>query len=256
MTQPGLPVFRIINLDRSPERMDQVRQSARTYDIPVERVPAVDGATLDPAAHPDVDVRRFARANGRPIMAGEVGCYLSHMRALEQVAEGADAVAVICEDDVVFGPDTARFVAELAKLDGWDVVKLFSFRNRGFVVHRVIDTDHAIGRCIHGPVGSSAGYAVTREGARRLLRALKPMFVPYDVALERGWNGQVRFFMVDNPVIGLQPGNKSTIVAKGGYRRTKFPFYRRLSTLRFRAGEYARRTHFALSPSTLRGIVS
>jgi glycosyl transferase family 25 len=246
-----VPVY-IINLDRSPDRFARVEESASRSGIRIERVAAVEGAALDLALEPNVDAATFSRVNGRPLLAGEAGCYLSHIKAIEIFAESGAPMALICEDDVDFTPDTMTFMQDLAQIKGWDVVKLYSFRTHGFRAHEHTAHGFAIGRCVAGPVGSSAAYAISHDGVCRLLASLKPMIVPYDVALERGWHGQVRFFMTDRRAIALQPEQPSTITSDEGYRRGKYPFYRRIGTLLFRASEYIRRARFAQSDGGLR----
>lgn len=244
-----IPVF-VINLDRSPDRYARVAESAERQRIHIERVPGVDGAALDLATLAGVDAQGFSRVNGRPMMPGEAGCYLSHIKAIRAFLDSGSDLALICEDDVDFTSDTMPFMRDLATLDGWDVVKLFSFRVHGFRNHERTAHGFAIGRCVAGPVGSSAAYAVSREGAARLLKSLEPMIVPYDVALERGWHGGVRFFMTQQSAIALQPEQPSTI-ATIGYSG-KYAFYRRFGTLVFRASEYIRRMRFAWRETDLR----
>jgi glycosyl transferase family 25 len=234
----------VINLDRSPARLAAVKASADAYAIPVNRVAAVEGRAISAKDHPGVDVARFERVNGRTLVPGELGCYLSHIKALEAFLADGCEIGLICEDDIAFTDDTLPLMTTLAATSGWDVVKLFNFRYRGFLPHRHLQDGWAIGRCLHGPSGSSAAYAVTREGARRLRDNLLPMMLPFDVALERGWKGSIRFYTTDRRAIGLQRGEASTIVGQGGL--IKYPFYRRGGTLVFRATEYVRRMAFAL----------
>lgn len=245
----AIPVF-VINLDRSPDRYARVAESAAQHGIKIERVAGVDGAALDLASLSGVDPRIFSRVNGRPMLPGEAGCYLSHMKAIQAFLDSGSDLALICEDDVDFTADTMPFMRDLSTFEGWDVVKLFSFRVHGFRDHKRTPHGFAIGRCVAGPVGSSAAYAVSREGAARLLASLNPMIVPYDVALERGWRGKVRFFMTQRSAIALQPEQPSTI-ATIGYSG-KYPFYRRAGTLVFRASEYVRRMRFAWRATDLR----
>ncbi len=234
----------VINLDRSPDRLAAVKASADVHGISFNRVVAVEGREISAEQHPGVDVERFKRVNGRNLVPGEVGCYLSHIKALDAFLADGCEIGLICEDDIAFTDDTLPLITALAATSGWDVVKLFNFRYRGFCPHRYLKDGWAIGRCLHGPSGSSASYAVTREGARRLRDNLMPMMLPYDVALERGWKGAIRFYTTDRRAIGLQPEETSTIVGQGGL--IKDPFYRRGGTLAFRATEYVRRMAFAL----------
>ena len=245
----SIPVF-VINLDRSPERYARVAKSAARWGIEINRVAGVDGATLDIASLAGVDAKAFSRVNGRPMMPGEAGCYLSHLKAIRAFLDGGSDMALICEDDVDFTGDTMSFMDDLTGFEGWDVVKLYSFRVHGFRRHERTPHGFAIGRCLAGPVGSSAAYAVSRDGAARLLRSLAPMVVPYDVALERGWRGKVRFFMTQQSAIALQPEQPSTITAVG--YGGKYPFYKRVGTLTFRASEYIKRMRFACRATDLR----
>lgn len=243
----SIPVY-VINLDRSPERLEAVTRSAEKSGIALKRVPAVDGALLPKSDPAIVDVAGFRRFHGKHPQPGEIGCYLSHLRALEQIRDGADPVAVIIEDDVVFKADFVPFVAALAEHDGWDMVKLVNHRTVLYRPHMRIGSGHTIGRCGHGPVGSSAAYAVTREGAGKLIAALTPMRLPYDVALERGWSGHYRAFVTGKRVVGLVGRHGSTIIASpADYARVTLPRFRRLPTLAFRSIDYGRRLLYALA---------
>ena len=82
-----------------------------------------------------------------------------------------------------------------------------------------------------------------RNGAQRLLNTLLPMFLPYDIALERGWKSGVRIYLTREPVIRPAQIAASTI---GSYAGTKFPRLLRLPTAVFRGIDYLSRTTYAL----------
>ena len=235
----------VINLDRSPARLAAVKASADAHGISFNRVVAVDGRVISAEDHPGIDVERFKRVNGRNLVPGEVGCYLSHIKALEAFLADGGEIGLICEDDIAFTDDTLPLMTALAATSGWDIVKLFNFRYRGFVPHRRLSDKWTLGRCLHGPAGSAVAYAVCRAGAQRLLANAIPMTLPFDVALERGWKGNVAFFTSNRRAVELQHDQPTTIVAQG--HLVKYPFYRRGGTLVFRGKEYVRRMAFALS---------
>jgi glycosyl transferase family 25 len=246
-----IPVF-VINLDRSADRLLHVRESAEKLGVELTRVRAVDGAQLTPAQSSKVDRAFFERNHGKQVLPAEIGCYLSHLDALEAIAHSAETHAVIIEDDVRFQPDFLVFLRDLIALDGWDAVKLVNHRTRAFVAHAKVNDSYRIGRCAHGPCGSSAAYVVTRQGARRLLAALSPMRLPYDVALERGWQGGYAVFSTDRPVVALSSEMESTIfVGESPYRKARFPAYKRINTLLFRSRDYLRRVWYALASTRL-----
>lgn len=250
-----IPVF-VINLDRSPDRLRAIRENAETYGIELTRIPAVDGAKLPPDQPLPVDRKTFERIHGKRILPAEIGCYLSHLNALEMIAKGDASHAVVVEDDVGFNAGFVPFLDRLCTFEGWDAVKLVNHRTRGFVAHARIDDSVRIGRCAHGPCGSSAAYVVTKAGAARLLEALSPMCLPYDVALERGWASKgYAIFSTDKAQVALGPVEASTIAATSGvYKKAAFPAYKRIRTLLFRIGDYYRRIIYAIRREELRSI--
>lgn len=245
-----IPVY-VLNLDRSPDRLVAVQRSAAEFGIEVIRVAAVDGSALTPQQEAEIDMRRFERFCGKKVLAAEIGCYLSHLKALEIIADGADDFAVIIEDDVQFTSDFAAFLSDLGGTKGWDLVKLVNHRTSGFIKYLSMGENFALGRCLHGSLGSSAAYAVRREAAKNLLKSLRPMVVPVDVELERGWANGAAVFTTDKPVVRLSAVASTIVVRNVSYKAMKFPFYRRIGTLIYRASEYARRIAYALTPASL-----
>jgi glycosyl transferase family 25 len=237
--------FLVINLERSIDRWQSIEEQATAHGISVERVPAVDGNAIPPAEWHDFNRRKFALCHGRRPMGAEYGCYMSHIRALEQVVERDLSYAVILEDDAGFLPDTTTRLASLIDSDiHFDVVKLFNHRVKGFISKYKTAAGDDVGRCIHGPMCSSMGYLVTGNGARRLLKSLKPMFLPYDIALERGWACDTEIYLTRKPII--QPSGIA-ISTMGDYRATKFPRIMRIPTAMFRGYDYVARTIYAFT---------
>ncbi|WP_269931083.1 glycosyltransferase family 25 protein [Aminobacter sp. HY435] len=249
MLKPA-PVY-ALNLDRSADRFASIVESAAEFGIEVTRVPAVDGRKLTKRQEAIIDVRHFERVCGKRALPTEVGCYLSHLKALELIAEGDQDFGVIVEDDIRFTQDFPAFVNDLGRVRGWDMVKLTYHRTSGYMKYLEMDQKRSIGRCLHGPIGSGAAYAVTREAARKFLQSLRPMVVPIDVEMERGWAHGLAVFNVDKPVVSFSHAASTIVTAKNGYKPMKFPFYRRLGTLMYRTGEYVRRVAYALTPVPL-----
>lgn len=239
----SVPVF-VINLDRSPDRWKIFQRNAAAMGIEVTRISGVDGAAVDRADWTDVDTGAFARNNGRIILPGEYGCHRSHLKALEAVGNGGAPFALIVEDDIMFDRRTAeRLQAIIDAMPGFDLIKLVNHRTRWFVPRLRTNAGDVIGRPIHGPMGSSAAYLVSREAAARLRKAVTTMVLPYDIALERYWAIGLNLYSVKDNVFGFAPHQKtSTILQQDGYGRSKFPFWRRIPTALFRLNDYVRRT--------------
>lgn len=248
----SVPVF-VINLDRSTDRLKAIVESAGEFGIAIERIPAIDGSQLNPDRPGPVDRKTFERIHGKRMLPGEIGCYLSHLSALETIAGRDEPYAVIVEDDVRFTAGFGRFIEDLRRLEGWDAVKLVNHRTQGFVGHARVNEAFRIGRCAHGPCGSAAAYVVTKAGAARLRDELRPMILPYDVALERGWAGKgYAIFSTDKALVALARIDASTIATTStDYKKVTFPPYKRIGTLAFRACDYLRRLAYAFQRKTL-----
>lgn len=250
------PVF-VINLARSPERWQALQAQASAHAVPLTRVEAVDASALAPKASrgtlsnewPGLDRPGFEWRNGRSVLAGEYGCYRSHLAALAEIVRRDLPFAVVAEDDVVLPADfTARLDAIVGAVPDCDVVKLVNHRVPGFVEIKRTRLGDRIGRCLFGPTGSSAAYLVSAKGARKLAARLAIMRLPYDVALERFWASDLRFYAVRDNLVGLGAMSvQSTLGAGNAYRDAKFKAWKRLPTLGFRTSEAARRAFATLT---------
>jgi glycosyl transferase family 25 len=240
----------VINLDRSPSRWERISAQAAEMGLNVIRVVAVDGAAVAPEDWIDADPRQFLQMHGRYMLPGEYGCYRSHLLALQQFgsSRGGDAeIAIIVEDDIDLTADLverARAIHQALPQAG--LVKLFNHRTRGFRPKVVSARDDVVGRCLHGPQGSAACYFVTRAAARTLLKTLGVMKLPYDIAVERGWDSGVETYTVRDNLTALGPLYRQTAIAHvAQYRKTKTTRFKRIATHLFRARDYLCRLAYA-----------
>lgn len=125
----------------------------------------------------------FAPAK-RPMKAGEIGCYLSHIAALKRIVRKNLPMAIIFEDDAAFDERFAQFYRrDLSRfLMKSDIVKFEGIHYahtsksgvslvKGETAQLVVPLRPALG---------SAAYAVTRKGAVELIRALSVADRPLD----------------------------------------------------------------------------
>ncbi|WOC15307.1 glycosyltransferase family 25 protein [Pseudochrobactrum sp. MP213Fo] len=252
LKKQNFPVY-VLNLDRSKDRWDSLCLHAQDYGIEISRVTAVDGKLLQPADKQFFDEEGFRRDHGKTVLAAEIGCYLSHLKALKLIAEGNDYAGVIIEDDIRFSEEFVSVVEAALKLQGWDIIKLIHNRLVRFRPFAQLTPDVAIGRASHGPLGNAGAYIVTQAGAAKLLNALQRMHLPYDVALERGWAGSYDFFTAGKAVVSNANETGSTIsTGRDSYSRAKLPVYRRIGTLIFRVKDYLSRIIYSYRTATIR----
>ncbi|QRM52383.1 glycosyltransferase family 25 protein (plasmid) [Rhizobium sp. BG6] len=247
-TLPDSIAAYVINLDRSFDRWEHIQSEAERLGLVVERVAGVDASKVSLAEAPFYLHRAFVRANGRPMLQAEYGCYLAHMSAIRTFLASSADTAIIMEDDVSLQADLVeRAAAILAAAPSADVVKLLNHRT---VFHRsVARTSHGddVGRCLFGPQGSAACYLVTRKGALRLLEKLERIELPYDIALERGWATGLDVYSVKDNVLHLsERSQESQIADRAKYRSIKLRGIRKIPTHIFRIIELTRRIKYAL----------
>lgn len=245
---PDFPIY-VINLDRAADRMAELSRSAKESGLGIERIRGVDGKAVPPAEWVDVDAPLFARRTGRGLLPGEYGCYRSHLAALSRLVESGVPAAIIVEDDVVMPPDLIeRASAMLEALPKAEVVKLVNHRAHGFEAAAATPRGDRIGRCLWGPQGSAACYLVTRSGARKLLSALRIMSLPFDVALERGWDTGAETYVSETDLVGFGSLRAATMIGtREDYRSVKPARWRRLPAQFFQLGEILARRRYARS---------
>lgn len=234
----------VINLDRSPERLVAMAHRLRTLGLPWQRVQAVDGPALPAWPPGSVDERGYARWHGKPVAAGEVGCHLSHLKALQTFVDSGASHLLLLEDDALPGPDCRAVVEALLRdASRWDVVKLSGFHRGSPAPVAELLPGHRLA-VPFSRQGNTAALMFNRGAAQAALGALAPMRLPYDHALERPWTYGQRLRIVTPSPVHAQDGSPSTI---SGGRTRKFGWMRRLPTHAFRVRNEARRLAWALS---------
>lgn len=252
LNKQSFPVY-VLNLDRSKDRWDSLQSHAQEAGVEVLRVPAVDGKLLRPEEKRNFDDAGFRRDHGKIASMAEIGCYLSHLKALELIAKGDAPAGVIIEDDIRFSDAFVPAVEAAMALQGWDVIKLIHNRLVGFRPVQKLTDDVAIGRTTHGPLGNAGAYIVSKDGAAKLLQALQIMHLPYDVALERGWAGSYDFFTASRAVVSNANESASTISEDvRTYARAKLPKHKRIGTLCFRIKDYLSRMFYSFKKTDIR----
>ena len=181
----------VINLDRDAERMASIRANLEALGLPFERLPAVMGKDV-PDWEKLVDLPTYAWRNRLDMpRAGEVGCTLSHLKAMETFLRTEAPWCVILEDDVEVLPACVDVLRSLADKDDWDLVKLFHFHAGMPVTKRALGAEHRL--VVHlTRTTSSAAYVVNRRAAETLLKSMRPISEQVDHALDRPWETGLR----------------------------------------------------------------
>lgn len=191
----------LLNLDRDTARLKWMEAQLSAADIAFERQSGVLGNAGIPAA-----VAAYfggeTPAFTHPLRIGEIGCYASHLMAMQRIASGAlGPIALVMEDDLVVSTDLVAIVRDaLTKLPrGWDMLRLSNPPKRATMAV----ADLADGRQLirYSKIPNSAGaFLITVEGARKFLKPV-PRVLPADEDMRRPWRfGLQEYGIVPAPV--------------------------------------------------------
>lgn len=169
----------VLNLERSIERRNVMRTRLEGLPFEIEFLSAIDGKLLHYDSLPDGTEKRLA--------PGEIGTYLSHVKAWQTVVEQNLECAVILEDDVLLEPSFPSIVNELCQLDfRWDAIRLSALMPiKGISLCSLSDGTELL-LPNKNPSGCQ-GYLVNKPGAERLISRLSIPLQPIDNAFDRYW---------------------------------------------------------------------
>ena len=247
----AMPPIYVINLDRDVERMASLAGSLRGLNLTYVRVSAVLGKEV-PDWEKLVDVELYGARNRLPMpRPGEVGCYLSHLKAMEEFLRTDAPWCVILEDDVEVRPECVEVLAALGQKDDWDLVKLFCFHSGLPVRKRALTPTHHL--VVHlTRTTSSAAYAVNRRAAETLLKSMRPISEQVDHALERPWETGLRVRGVRPLPVVLAPVAAVTTIGYEDRSRRLLSLRRAVRLFLSRTGKEIRRFANGLAEGFLR----
>jgi glycosyl transferase family 25 len=210
-----LPVF-YINRDCDDDRRMSLERAVRVAGLEAERVSAVEGLSV-PAGLKDY----FFDTDGliSSLTPGEVGCYASHLKAFEMIAERNLDYALVLEDDALPPRDLRRIAKDVMSQlpKDWDVVHLCGTPRRAVRPLAELERGRALVRYSRVPSGAF-GYLISAAGARKLLTPIK-RYWPFDTDMKRPWLLGLQIYGVTPRVVGHDDASPSRILALGGRSR-------------------------------------
>ncbi len=157
------------------------RQLSR-LGVEYEIIEAVDKNALTPEQWRLYSAEEAVRLTGREVSAGEIGCFLSHIKAWKRIIAGQHREALILEDDTGIGASLFGVVKNRHKLPGdYERVNFYTHGRQipfgGFV--------SGLYRAARYQVSAdfTSAYLLTAAGAKKLLEQADSIRMPADVFL-------------------------------------------------------------------------
>ena len=196
----------VINMADAAERRSRFQDRARNAPVAWRFQPART------SLHPDLryDEQGAIVAKGRPLRAGEIGCYSSHYAAWQELQGDDVDQYVVLEDDVIVD---WIFIGKLAEVDlagmGVNYLRLYykSPARIAMVKENFIERARSIVE-LAGSAFGTQGYVITKAGARMLLDHCRVVTRPVDDEMDRSWaHGLPNLAVFPFPIIEESAGS-------------------------------------------------
>lgn len=183
--------------------------------------------------HPDLhyDEEKAVVTKGRPLTAGELGCYSSHYALWKNLAQDDADQYLVLEDDILADWNFIRpLIAEDHGEAGRDYIRLYYKKP---APARILEQDFICRTTrlieISGYCFGTQAYLLTKNGAHRFLAAVREVVRPIDDQMDRSWiHGVANLAVFPFPVI-----ERSVPSAIGTSRFNSYPIPERLRLRRF-----------------------
>lgn len=180
----------LINLDGSNDRLASATAQLQQHGIAFERIAAVDGRKFASQQLQEAYQQSKAIAYmGRDLSPGEVGCYLSHIKAVRAFVASTADVGVVLEDDFCLQDnyipalETAVECLQSHARTDWQVINISNAKlkiaSRLCALPRSASGKNALYHAHYFPMLATA-IVWSRAGAEAFLKAAEPIFCPYD----------------------------------------------------------------------------
>ncbi len=244
-TPPDVRIY-VINLDRSPQRLREISEQLAKFELPFQRVAAVDGKLATPAQKALLDEAAYALKHGKTSLPGELGCYLSHVETIREFLKSEHQFAVILEDDAILEDSFALVIQYLRQQPNlWDMVKLSGVHSGTPVAVQRINNQHRLSVMFSKCTCSSA-YMINRKAAKAYSEGLIPMTLPYDHEFDKGWVYGIKIRAVTPFVVTHNELAPTTIVGSQAHNR-KLQGIQRLPVHLYRLRTELQRLFYAIS---------
>lgn len=210
-----------LNRDCDVARRESISSFIENAGLAAERIAGING--YDVPAH----LRGYffdGETLHSKLKAGEVGCYASHLVAMERVVERNLSHALILEDDAIVPVDTAKILQEVLRTvpSGWDLIHLCKDSNRAVKIIANIEGGRRIVRYSRVPE-TTTGYLVSQSGARKFLKPSK-RYWPIDTDFRQPWQFGLEIYGVTPCIIRPEDYFESSIHMLGNHSRLRRGF--------------------------------
>ena len=187
MSVSNIPPIFFINLKQDQTRRRMMEAQLDKIASPYYRIDGVDGRDLSEQSLKEIySPEKANQYLGRDLFLGEVGCYLSHLKAMKAIVDSNAEYGLILEDDVEISDDLLPILGAIKALPfTWQTVQIGHGDVYCIVIWRermLLPRGYEIGLSSHSMYGTQ-GYLITRELCNLFLEKAYPIFCTIDLHL-------------------------------------------------------------------------
>ncbi|BFM13736.1 hypothetical protein R50072_38890 [Simiduia litorea] len=216
----------IITLHPDGDGVQRLLENLSAQGIEAELFPGVDGRHAMPALDADefLDVQKSRLRHLCDMTNSEVGCYLSHLRAIKKAyALGCEKLCLL-EDDVEVEPEFGRALREINTFtEDFEFVRLMALRVRKRkIVRDMLQGSHRLTRPERGVLGAQ-GYVVNRNAMAKIIQHASNIFEPIDKVYDHYWEFGLHQYCVEPHLLWERPHPSS--ILKSNVKRARVGFF-------------------------------
>lgn len=182
-----------INLQRSPDREERICARLTSAGFEFQKCVGIDGAELSEEQLSLYDEKRAIKYMGRKLYRGEVGCYLSHLKAVKAFLKSDAEFGLIVEDDLVVPDGFKRFCLDVcdtarSTYRDWQLINLYRGAGRPFsslAELQLGDQVHRFG-VAHSFPASAVALIWSKRGASEFIEKFSLIYAPVD-QITKAW---------------------------------------------------------------------
>ena len=218
----------VITLDPTSKRVMSLGDSIVQQSISVQFFDAIDGRQSYPQVSNDeiLDQNQSILRRFTPLTSGEVGCYLSHFRAIKQAYENGQDRLCLLEDDISINDNFTFILEQIFELpEEFEFVRLMGLKRHKYKVIKSLEGNVNLVRPIKGLCGTQ-GYTINRRGMEKIIAKGSRIYEPIDKFYDHFWDTDLQCYAVEPHIIKEVP--RPTTVAKPDMVKANKPLAKRL----------------------------
>lgn len=177
----------VINLYDSTDRLSAIKKQFARASLAFQRLSAVDMRGKSPFDYDGYDGNGALRYMGRQLSGGEIGCYLSHLRAVEKFLNSTATFGIVLEDDMTFSENLKAELDSILNLLSqkdidWDLVNIGPNKMKLYSIVGelpAINSAHNLCHAHYFPM-MTGGLVWSRRGAQAFLSDHRTIRMPVD----------------------------------------------------------------------------